>query len=442
MMDLLQRYNRPAPRYTSYPPAPHWHSAGEDLLIRAVETSARPLSIYTHIPFCERLCLYCGCNVIISKNHSVAVPYIERLIAEMDLLKASHGRIVNQIHWGGGTPTYLDCDQISTLYNAIAERFRVAADAEISVEVDPRVTTREQLSTLRSLGFGRLSLGIQDFDETVQKAVHRIQPFPMTHSLIDYARAIGFDSINVDLIYGLPLQTRSGFEKTLQLVQMLNPDRIAVFSYAHVPSIKRQQRALEKRLPTDGEKLELFVSAIQFFSSHGYEHIGMDHFARPSDPLAKARLTRSLHRNFQGYTTHAETDLVAFGLTAISQVGNTFTQNHRESPLYNEAIEHGRLPVFRGYERTEDDRIRGAVIENVLCNNVVAKDEIEAAFGIQFDSYFHDSLERLAEFERDGLVEGADSRQIRVTGAGRVFIRTVAQVFDAFQTGPVASKAV
>ena len=411
-------------------------------MVHAVETSSRPLSIYVHIPFCERLCLYCGCNVIINKDHSVAIPYIERLVAEMDLLKAAHGRTVNQIHWGGGTPTYLDCQQTAMLYTALATRFRVTAHAEISVEIDPRVTTSEHLSTLRSLGFGRLSLGIQDFDVTVQKTVRRIQSYEMTRSTIEHARAIGFDSVNVDLIYGLPLQTKAGFEKTLTLVQTLNPDRIAVFSYAHVPSLKRQQRAFEKRLPTEGEKLDLFLTAIQFFTSHGYEHIGMDHFARPSDPLAKARITRSLHRNFQGYTTHAETDLVGFGVTAISQIGNTFTQNHRELALYNEAIERGRLPVFRGYAQTEDDRIRGTVIENVLCNNVVAKDEVEAALGIEFDSYFRAELERLGEFERDGLVEGVLSRQIQVTGTGRIFIRTVAQVFDAFKTGAVASKAV
>lgn len=441
-MDLLQRYNRPAPRYTSYPPAPHWQPAGANLLIHALEKSASPLSLYVHIPFCERLCLYCGCNVIIKKDHSVAAPYVGRLIDEMNLLDTAHGRIVNQIHWGGGTPTYLDCRQITTLFNAIVAGFLVPAHAEISVEIDPRVTTPEHLVVLRSLGFNRLSMGIQDFDPAVQHAVRRIQPYEMTRDLIDQARSLDFESINVDLIYGLPLQTKTSFEKTLQQVLKLDPDRIAVFSYAHVPSLKRQQRSFEKDLPAEAEKLSLFLLALRFFTSHGYEHIGIDHFARPDDALAIARATGSLHRNFQGYTTHAETDLVGFGVSAISRVGRAYTQNHRDLRLYNEAVEQGCLPVFRGCVLSKDDRIRGLVIENLLCNGVVAKDEIESPFGLEFDAYFQSELDRLSEFERDGLVTGVRSRELRVTDTGRVFVRTIAQVFDAFQAAAVASKAV
>ncbi len=439
--DLLDRYNRPTPRYTSYPPAPHWGDAGPAHLIGALEKSTRPLSVYMHIPFCERLCLYCGCNVIINKDHSAADAYVARLIAEMDLLVAAHGHRVNQVHWGGGTPTYLDCRQITELFNALRTRFCLDDNAEVSIEIDPRVTTLEQLVTLRSAGFNRLSVGVQDFDPIVQQAVRRIQPFAMTSELIEQARSLNFDSINLDLIYGLPMQTLTSFERTLQQVLRLSPDRIAMFSYAHVPSLKHQQRSFEKDLPTESEKSDLFLMGLQTLTSHGYEHIGLDHFARPDDPLAIARATGSLHRNFQGYTTHAETDLIALGVSSISHVGNTYAQNYRELAPYNNAIDEKRLPVFRGYVMSADDEIRAAVIESVLCNRVVRKLDIQSAFSISFDDYFGFELDRLSEFQRDDLVE-MDSREIRVTDVGRFFVRSIAQVFDAFAPAGVASKAV
>jgi oxygen-independent coproporphyrinogen-3 oxidase len=439
---LLKRYNAPAPRYTSYPPAPHWNGAHGGLLVSALRRSAAPLSIYVHVPFCERLCLYCGCNVVIKKDHAVAPPYIEHLIAEMDLLEVAHGRSVTQMHWGGGTPTYLDCEQITSLYNAISERFELSKNGELSIEIDPRVTTSRHLQTLRSLGFNRLSVGIQDFDPNVQLAVRRFQTFEHTKQLFDTARAFGFESINADLIYGLPKQARPSFQKTLDQILELNPDRLAVFSYAHVPSLKKQQKSFEKFLPSESEKLNLFLDAIERLTAAGYEHIGMDHFARPSDPLVAARDDGSLHRNFQGYTTHAETDLLGFGVSAISHVGHTFTQNCRELGAWEDEIDAGRVPVFRGYVQTRDDVIRSAVIEECLCSGRISKNVTAEKYRIDFDAYFAKELDLMQEMERDGLVNGRLSRVIRVTQAGRIFVRTIAQVFDAFQPAAVASKAV
>ena len=441
-LDLLNRYNEPAPRYTSYPPAPHWQNAQGGLLISALRRSTAPLSVYVHIPFCERLCLYCGCNVVIKKDHAGAGPYVDHVIEEMDLAEVAHGRLVTQMHWGGGTPTYLDPQQITKLFNAIAERFSLAASGEYSVEIDPRVTTVEHMRTLRKLGFNRLSIGIQDFDWEVQLAVRRIQPFSQTRSLFEEARALGFESINVDLIYGLPKQTRTSFGTTLDLVLGLNPDRLAVFSYAHVPALKHQQRSFERYLPAEREKSQLFLDAMQTLTNAGYEHIGMDHFARPGDPLVTACDNGSLHRNFQGYTTHGETDLIGFGVSAISHIGWTFTQNHRELASWEDDIDAARIPVFRGYAQSKDDAIRAAVIEDCLCNSQISKDAIEKRFSIVFDDYFRPELTRMNDLVRDGLVEGTTSRVIRVTSSGRIFVRVVAKVFDAFQSAAIASKAV
>ena len=442
MTSLLQKYNRPAPRYTSYPPAPHWRAAGGDLLHQALQKSERPLSLYAHIPFCERLCLYCGCNVVIKKDHSVAEPYLDHLIAEMDLVPEAHGRVVNQVHWGGGTPTYLTADQIQILFEAMASRFVVPSNAEISIEIDPRVTTKEHLRMLRQLGFNRLSAGIQDFDPQVQAAVRRIQPFDLVRDLIAEARQLGFKSINVDLIYGLPFQTVTSFDHTLDLIHELDPDRVAVFSYAHVPSMKKQQKALEAHLPEEGSKLALLLLAIDRLTHSGYEFIGMDHFAKKDDPLCVALKEGTLHRNFQGYTTHAETDLLAFGVSSISDVGDTFTQNHRELPFYQESVRAGQLPVVRGYVRSEDDRIRGTVIEKVLCHARLDKVSVEKELGIRFDQFFAPELSKLIEYEQDGLVIGVYSPLLEVTSLGRIYIRTIAQVFDAFQPAAIASRAV
>jgi len=440
--ELLERYNRPTPRYTSYPPAPHWRDADAGLLLSSLDRSSAPLSIYIHIPFCEKLCLYCGCNVVISKNRAVAPPYVERLIAEMDLLKPSHGRLVTQIHWGGGTPTYLDVSLIRRLYQATAERFRISPAAETSIEIDPRVTTKEHLQTLRSLGFNRLSMGIQDFDDEVQKTVRRIQPFEQTQALFEEARALGFEGVNADLIYGLPRQTRESFEATLEKVILLHPDRLSVFSYAHVPTLKRQQRSFEKHLPPELDKLRLFEEAVECLTGAGYEFIGIDHFARSGDSLVAARDSGTLHRNFQGYTTHAETDLLGFGVSAISAVAGVFTQNPRDLQAWSDCVDAGRIPVFRGYERTADDALRGSVIESWLCNGRILKDQIERLFTIRFDEYFATELSTLKEFEADGLLVGLESRVISSTPKGRIFMRAAAQVFDAFQSATVAARTV
>jgi len=346
------------------------------------------------------------------------------------------------MHWGGGTPTYLDPRQISDLFNAIADRFRLDPAGEFSIEIDPRVTTADHLRTLRALGFNRLSIGIQDFDPSVQLTVRRLQSYEDTLSLFEQARRLGFESINVDLIYGLPRQTRQSFEMTLDRVLSLMPDRLAVFSYAHVPTLKRQQRSFERYLPSEPDKLQIFLDAIERLTAAGYEYIGMDHFARPEDPLVVARENGSLHRNFQGYTTHAETDLVGFGVSSISHVGKTFTQNQRDLNVWEDDIGAGRLPVFRGYVQTNDDLIRGAVIEECLCNGRISKDHMEKRFGIVFDDYFTAELMRLNELEQDGLLEGRTSRIIRVTATGRVFVRAIARVFDAFQAAVIASKAI
>jgi oxygen-independent coproporphyrinogen III oxidase len=439
---LLKRYNDPTPRYTSYPPVPQWRPAHGGLLTSALRRSTAPLSIYVHVPFCERLCLYCGCNVVIKNDHSVADAYLKRLDEEMELVELAHKRPVTQMHWGGGTPTYLDPLQLTTLFNSINDRFELSDTGEYSVEIDPRVTTFEHLRTLRSLGFNRLSVGIQDFDRNVQLVIRRMQSYEHTRELFEQARELGFESINADLIYGLPKQTRTSFGKTLNLILELNPDRLAVFSYAHVPALKHQQRSFERYLPAEADKLQLFLDAIETLTAAGYEHIGMDHFARPGDPLVIARDNGSLHRNFQGYTTHSETDLVGFGVSAISHVGKTFTQNHRELKSWDDEVGAGRLPVFRGYIQTADDAIRGAVIEECLCNGRISKDAIEKRFGIRFDDYFTSELMRLHELERDGLVEGRTLRVLRVTPIGRVFVRAIARIFDAYQQAAVASKAV
>jgi len=442
MKALLQKYNRPAPRYTSYPPVPNWQHVEPSVLTSAVRLSDSPLSIYVHIPFCERLCLYCGCNVVINKSHGPAAPYIEKLIAEMDLLPEAHARLATQIHWGGGTPTYLSPEQITRLFNAIVSRFAVPTNAEISIEIDPRVTTPDHLTTLRDLGFNRLSVGIQDFDGRVQAVVRRFQSFEVTRSVFEQARALGFESVNADMIYGLPMQTPFSFAETLDQLLELDPDRIAMFSYAHVPSLKRQQRSFEKHLPSDADKLDLFLLALRRLSTAGYEYIGFDHFARPCDPLVAARDNGSLHRNFQGYTTHAETDLLGFGVSAISHVGRTFTQNHRGLTEYDDSIRQSRLPVFRGYVLSTDDRIRGAVIESLLCTGTISKNDLEKRFDIRFDECFQPELARLSQFERDGLITINADRTLSLTHAGRIFARPVAQVFDAFQSAAAASKAV
>src|ERR1700758_124261 len=388
--EFLEKYNRPGPRYTSYPTAPVWQdNFGPDDLEQfyATANAARtPVSLYMHLPFCESLCLFCACNVVITKDHSVAPPYLATLKREIEHIseRVSASRPVVQFHWGGGTPTYLAPAEMEELFGFTAEKFSFAPDAEIGIEIDPRVTSAQHLETLRRLGFNRLSMGIQDFDPEVQRAVKRVQPLEMTAELIAHSRALGFESINVDLIYGLPYQTAGRFARTVDEVLALGPHRIALFSYAHVPWIRKQQGSLAASLPEGMEKFRIFCAAIEKFLQAGYQYIGMDHFARPSDELAVAQKRRTLHRNFQGYTTKAGADLYGMGVSAISAIGSTYGQNYRELPRYTEAIDRGGSATMRGYQLSEDDRLRRALITRLLCHAVIRKDEISEEFGIDF----------------------------------------------------------
>ena len=435
--EFLDKYNRPGPRYTSYPTAPVWQEnfGPDDLeqVFAQADAAGTPVSLYMHIPFCESLCLFCACNVVISKNKEVAPPYLTTLKREIGHFArcVSRRRPVIQFHWGGGTPTYLTPAQMEDLFGYTRERFSFAADAEIGIEVDPRVTSHEHLEAARRLGFNRLSMGIQDFHPEVQKAVHRIQPFELTRDLMAIARELGFESINVDLIYGLPFQTAERFANTVDQVLALNPDRVAMFSYAHVPWLKKQQGSFQKHLPEGMEKFRIFRSGLQKFLAAGYIYIGMDHFARPSDELAMAQQSRTLHRNFQGYTTKAGADLYGMGVSAISGIGNAYAQNYRDPHSYQSMVERRGVATMRGYRLTRDDIIRRAVISRLLCHAVIPKAEIEAQYQIPFDDYFAPELERLREFCADGLV-ASNAEEILMTPLGRIFIRNVAMIFDPY----------
>ena len=434
---FLEKYNRPGPRYTSYPTAPVWKDDfGPDDLEGCFESAnerATPVSLYMHIPFCESLCLFCACNVSIQKDKSVATPYLDALKREIDHVgkRVSKERPVIQFHWGGGTPTYLTPVQMEDLFGYTRERFAFAPDAEIGIEIDPRVTSRKHLETLRQLGFNRLSMGIQDFEARVQQTIHRVQPYEMTRDLILAARELGFESLNVDLIYGLPYQTADSFRATIVQVLTLSPDRVAMFSYAHVPWLKKQQGSFAAHLPEGMEKFRIFRAGLESFLASGYLYIGMDHFARPADELAVAQRNRTLHRNFQGYTTKAGADLYGMGVSAISSIGDAYAQNRREVPAYQGAIAARGIATMRGYRLSEDDRLRRAVIGRLLCHAVILKREIEREFAIEFDEYFASELERLKEFSAEGLLTLTPD-EIRVTSLGRIFIRNLAMPFDRY----------
>jgi oxygen-independent coproporphyrinogen III oxidase len=439
-LELLRRYNVQGPRYTSYPTAPVWkESYTADAYAGILAESAMaerpaPLSLYLHLPFCEKLCFFCGCTVVITgTRHSVEEAYLDVLEREIAWVarSAGSGREVIQLHWGGGTPTYFAPELLERLGRAIRASFALAADAELGVEVDPRVTTRGHLESLSRLGFNRLSMGVQDFDPRVQEAVNRIQPFRETRDLVHAARDLGFSSINVDLIYGLPHQTPGSFSATIDRVLEIGPDRLAVYSYANVPWMKKHQNVLAPHLPDEATKFEIFRTALERFTAAGYEYIGMDHFARPDDELARARRDRTLHRNFQGYTTKAGTDLIGFGMSAIGSIGRHYVQNRRELGEYRRAVAETGAATFRGARLTDDDERRRTVIQNLLCHGVVIKSEIEARFGIRFDAEYAGALEALAPCVRDGLVT-LDAGEIRATPLGRVFLRNLAMPFDAY----------
>lgn len=441
--DLLEKYNVPGPRYTSYPTAPEWlDTFGPADFEKTLEESnaarpIRPLSLYMHLPFCESLCLFCGCNVVINKNKEVARPYIRNLKWEIDQFakRLAPSRSVVQFHWGGGTPTYLDASQMEDLFSYTKERFTFAEDAEIGLEVDPRVTSAEQVSTLHRLGFNRISMGVQDFNPLVQKTIHRIQSYELTRDLFELCRAQGFESINIDLIYGLPHQTPDTFVETVDKVIALNPDRIAMFSYAHVPWLKRQQGSFANFIPQGMDKFRIFRAGIERFTEAGYSYIGMDHFARPNDELCIAQKNRTLHRNFQGYTTKAGADLFAMGVSSISGAERTYAQNFRDLAQYYAAVEQNKLPTMRGIRLNDDDVVRREVISKILCHGVLHKNEIEDGFDLSFDDYFAGELSRLEPLEQDGLVRHTPE-QLSVTSLGRIFIRNVAMVFDKYLQKP------
>ncbi len=435
--EVLEKYNKPGPRYTSYPTAPVWKDDfGPDDLEKyyeRAETEATPLSLYMHLPFCESLCLFCACNVSIQKDKSVTIPYLAALKREIEHVsqKVSQKRSVSQFHWGGGTPTYLTPAQMEDLFGYARERFSFAPDAEIGIEVDPRVTNRAHLETLRRLGFNRLSMGIQDFQPKVQETIHRVQPYEMTRDLILAGRELGFESLNVDLIYGLPYQTAEGFQHTIEQVLTLVPDRVAMFSYAHVPWLKKQQGSFADHLPTGPEKFRIFRAGLEGFLNAGYIYIGMDHFALPGDELAVAQQKRTLHRNFQGYTTKAGADLYGMGVSAISSIGAAYAQNRREVPAYESTVASRGIATMRGYRLSADDLLRRAVIGRLLCHTVIPKHEIELEFSISFDEYFEPELAQLETSRTEGLIT-LDSDEIRVTPLGRIFIRNVAMIFDRY----------
>lgn len=438
--DLLHKYNVQGPRYTSYPPAPSWSNEIDandyERTIAASNKTSKPapLSLYFHLPFCEQLCFFCGCTTVITgRDRKKEDPYLDTILKEVDWLgtRIDRDRSVVQLHLGGGTPTYYSPEKLGKLFERIRARFTLDPQAEIGVEVDPRVTTHAHLETLRENGFNRLSMGVQDFDPKVQKAINRIQPFEDTRDLVKAARALGFQSINMDLIYGLPHQTEASFETTIGKILEIGPDRLAIYSYAHVPWMKKHQEVIAKFLPGEKEKFAIFLLAMKRFSESGFEYIGMDHFAKPGDEMARARVDRTLWRNFQGYTTKAGTDLFGLGMSAIGNVHGAYFQNQRELIPYQEAIQSGGAATVRGFHLSQDDKIRSRVIQNLMCHAVVIKSEVEKEFGISFDAYFKEALLQLKALEGDGLVN-LSSTEIRPTDIGRIFLRNLAMPFDAY----------
>ncbi|MBF5045729.1 oxygen-independent coproporphyrinogen III oxidase [Aggregicoccus sp. 17bor-14] len=430
---LMRRYAVAGPRYTSYPTAPEWHDSfgaeafGERLDAAAHMGEDAPLSLYVHLPFCKSLCWYCGCNVVISKEQGAADRYLDHLELELAMVAERLGarRSLSQIHWGGGTPTFLSEAQIERLWAAITRHFRPQADAEVAIEIHPALTTRSQLALLRRLGFNRLSMGLQDFDPLVQEATNRLQTPEQTRSLLDYGRSLGFGGVNFDLIYGLPHQNPERWARTLELVRGMAPDRLAVYSFAYMPDVlKHQKRMPAEALPVTRVKLDLFRSAYRSFVEAGYRPIGMDHFALPTDELARAQERRTLGRNFQGYTVKAAPDVVAVGSTGISDVGGAYAQNVRALPYYYERIAGGRFATERGLRLSADDQRRRALITQVMCNFWVD-------LGEDAPEYFAPELERLRAFEEDGLLV-RDGTQLQLTALGRLFVRNVAMVFDSY----------
>jgi oxygen-independent coproporphyrinogen III oxidase len=440
--DLLRRFDVAGPRYTSYPTADRFVEAfGAGELSRALEQRrggpaalAIPLSLYVHIPFCEQLCYYCACNKIITKKHERGAEYLRLLSREVDLYTMQLGvnPSVTQLHLGGGSPTFLTDEELTALMAMLRRSFNLVAGGERSIEIDPRTVDAKRLAHLADLGFNRISFGVQDFEPAVQQAVHRVQPYEQVAQLMDAARDIGFDSVNVDLIYGLPLQTPESFDRTLEKVGQIRPDRIALYGYAHLPErFKPQRRIHSSDLPGGADKLAMLSRALEKFQSAGYVYIGMDHFALPNDALAVAKRQGRLHRNFQGYSTQPDCDLIGLGVSAIGRIGATYSQNAKTLEEYTDHLEHGRMPVVRGLALSRDDLARRAVIMALMCQGQVLFESIELAWLLQFREYFEPELEKLRDYEAMGLVTVDDSG-IQVTPTGWYVVRAIAMMFDRY----------
>lgn len=437
--DLIRRFGRPGPRYTSYPTAPHFR---EDIDPEALLAdlgdpahASRPLSLYVHLPFCETQCWFCGCTRVITRDRTSADRYLDTLEKEIGLVRErmEPSRSVVQIHLGGGTPTFLSVAQLRRLGALLRTAFRVAEDCECSVEIDPRRLEREQVEVLRESGFNRASLGVQDHNPEVQRQVNRIQPEEVTDQAIDWLREAGFESINVDLIYGLPAQTVESFSATAQALLERSPDRIALFGYAHVPWVSPAQKIFDRRgnLPDESARLALLERSCGLLTGAGYVYIGMDHFALPGDPLAEAKRRGTLQRNFQGYSTRAGVDICGFGMSAISQTANAYRQNEKDLDSYTRAVESGRLPVVRGLVLTRDDQIRREVIMRLMCELDLDFKALSERFGFAFSEVFAKELNSLKPLAEAGLVE-LDDRRLHVTPVGQYLLRNIAMSFDAY----------
>jgi oxygen-independent coproporphyrinogen-3 oxidase len=440
---LIRRYDRHGPRYTSYPTAVQFHSGFDAQSYRRVALLSncgitRPLSIYVHVPFCAQPCFYCGCNKIVTRNPVHAEQYLQRLQREIELQGAlfDRRRSVRQLHFGGGTPTYLTLPQLAALFDQLGRHFSIdrSEHREISIEIDPRTLAPATLPGLAALGFNRLSLGVQDFDPRVQQAVNRRQSVEQIEQCTVQARRLGYRSVSFDLIYGLPLQNVTSFGETLDTVVRMRPDRIATYGYAHMPRLFKAQRAIRaEQLPDAETRMQLLALTVERLTEAGYIYIGMDHFALPDDDLARAMRDGSLHRNFQGYSTHGDCDLIGLGPSAIGAVGNSYSQNHKHLTGYYEALDRGRLPVERGISLSIDDVLRREIIQRLMCSGRVSMRDIERRYAIDFDSYFATELSALHTLAADGLVT-SDCDDIHVTERGRPLLRTIAMVFDAYLT--------
>ena len=449
--DLLRRHDRPGPRYTSYPTAPQFAADfGEAALRETIAASngdpiPRRLSLYVHVPYCMSPCFYCGCNRIITRDKSRSAPYIDRLKREIGMMAPlfDHDREVIQLHFGGGTPNFFSPTELRGIVDEMRRQFRFsdAPDRDISIELDPRFVSPADVAELAVIGFNRASLGVQDFDPDVQEAVNRVQSVEETRAVVDACREHGFHSVNIDLIYGLPKQTVEGFGRTLDTVLDIRPDRLAVYSYAHLPQLFRPQKQIDEALlPSAEDKLGLLQLAIEKLSAAGYVYIGMDHFALPGDDLAVAQDRGGLHRNFMGYTTHADCDLVGMGVSSISHVGDTYSQNPRDLPSWEIAIDAGRLPTWRGMQLDADDVLRADLIQQLMCQGEIDIPELEARDCIDFGAYFREELQRLPPLAADGLVEVSADR-IRATSRGRLLLRIIAACFDRYLHQPQAEPA-